>query len=390
MLGAVLRELERYELPVIVVDDGATDGTSAVLDRWAAAPECRDLRRVVRHTTNRGKAAALCSGFAEAARLGYTHVATMDTDGQHEVADLVNLTAVSARHPGSLILGARARRGVDVPLASRVGRCVSNGLVWLESGVSVADSQSGMRVYPLEHVAALAGRAPRYGYETEVLVRAGWHGVAIEERPIRCIYRVPGGRTTHFRLWGDTLACACMHARLLARALFPGPVRLGGTADRGTGTIPRRLGQWFSPRRLRQMARGSAASRERLSASVGVGLLMATLPIYGFKTVACLWLAGRFRLHPLAVVSVSSLCTPPLGLAFVALSICVGGFLMHGRPPDLSAIDLQEAGRWSALNTLIAEWLLGSVIAGSLLGVLGYALTRLLLARSSPADDCVC
>jgi len=132
------------------------------------------------------------------------------------------------------------------------------------------------------------------------------------------------------------------------------------------------------------MARGDAASQERLAASVGVGLLMATLPVYGVKTVICLWISGRFRLHPLAVIGTSSLSTPPLGLVFVALSICVGGLLINGSVPDLSAIDLRQAAQWSTFNALLVEWLLGSVIAGVGLGLLGYSIVRAILTRPSP------
>ncbi|MBC7835816.1 MAG: DUF2062 domain-containing protein [Phycisphaerales bacterium] len=382
-LGKVLEELSRHHLPVVVINDGATDDTDAVLSRWLDATDSRSLRRILRHCVNQGKAAALRSGFDEAARLGFSHAATIDTDGQHEVADLLKLIEVSSKDPGALIVGARMRAGSDAPVVSRIGRMLSNALVWLESGVSVTDSQSGMRVYPLAHMKAITGCASRYGFETEVLVRAGWYGVAVVEKPIRCIYHVPGGRTTHFRLWGDTLAAIGMHTRLLGRAHVPGPAKKLSTSDQRIGTIPRRLGHWFSPRRLGRMASGDAVSRERLSASVGAGLLMATLPIYGVKTVACLWLSGRFRLHPLAVISISSLSTPPLGLLFAALSICVGGLLIHGQLPDLTALNLRQAARWSTVNQFIAEWLLGSVIAGVALGAMGYTVTRAMLGRPS-------
>ena len=382
-VGEVLRGLARYALPIVVVNDGATDGTAAELERWVREGVGGPARRVVTHGANLGKAAALRSGFAEAVLLGGTHAATIDTDGQHDVADLGRLIELAAVHGGSLIVGTRSGEGAGAPIRSRVGRAVSNLLVRVESGVRVADSQSGMRVYPLGAVAGLGCCGSRYGFETEVLSRAGWRGVGVMETPIRCIYRVPGGRTTHFRAFGDTAAAIGMHAGLLGRALLVGPAPAEGEGEGWTGTIPRRLARWFSPRRLRGMARGDAASRERLAASVGVGLLMATLPIYGVKTVACLWLAGRFRLHPLMVVGVSSLSTPPLGLAFVGLSIGVGGVLLHGRVPNLGAIDLAGAARWSSVNALVVEWAVGSVVAGAALGVLGYAAARAVLRRPS-------
>ena len=379
-VGGVLAGLARYGLPVIVVNDGATDNTASVLDQWKRAG-VGEARHTITHPVNMGKAAALRSGFAEAARLGFTHAATIDTDGQHDPADLRELLDASAACSSGLIIGARVREGSSAPWASRIGRLLSNRLVWLESGVSVTDSQSGMRVYPLASMPCLTGSSSRYGFETEVITLAGWLSVPVIERPIRNIYCVPGGRATHFRLCRDTFAAVGMHARLLVRALSLGPVPLNQSDQQATGTVPRRLGSWFSLRRLRRMACGDSASQERLAASIGVGLLMATLPLYGVKTVICLWISGRFRLHPLAVLGTSSLSTPPLGLVFVALSISVGGLLVHGSVPDLGGIGLGQSAQWSTVNTLIVEWLLGSVIAGAGLGLLGYSVVRALLMR---------
>lgn len=384
-LGEVLRALDGLGLPVIVVNDGATDQTGAVLAAWRASPGA--AREVLTHEGNKGKAAALRSGFERGSQLGFTHAITIDTDGQHDVSDVPSLARLSESREEAIVIGARRREGSRAPIGSRVGRSISNALVWLESGVRVTDSQTGMRVYPLASMARLSGQASRYGFETEVLVRAGWAGVPVIETPIRCIYQVPGGRTTHFRAWGDSWAAVRMHTRLLGRAMLPGareapaPGKPGEAPD-GTGSIPRRLAQWLSPRRLGRMARGDGASRERLAASVGVGLLMATLPVYGIKTGACLWLSSRFRLHPLAVIGISSLSTPPVGLVFAALSVCVGGLVLHGRWPDIGAIDLGHAAQWSSMNALLTEWLLGSVVAGVGLGLFGYGVMLALLMQA--------
>lgn len=218
-LGGVLRELSDSGLPVIVVNDGATDHTAEVINHWLSAPDRVAQGRAVTHPSNQGKGAALSTAFIEAGRLGYTHAATIDTDGQHDVADLKRLIQESSRDPGSLIVGARAPAGWGAPWASRVGRAVSNWLVGLECGVAIADSQSGMRVYPIAETLECHVRSGRYGFETEVLVRAAWRGLRIIESPIRCMYEVPGGRTTHFRLVADSLRAVAMHVRLIGGAM---------------------------------------------------------------------------------------------------------------------------------------------------------------------------
>jgi uncharacterized protein (DUF2062 family) len=378
-LPAVLLALDNQQLPIIVVDDGSTDATEALLRKWSSGCPAKVRKIVVRHEHNMGKAAAICTGLKEAQRRGYTHAVTIDSDGQHDVADLSGLIDQSSRHPNAIVIGARTRGQIGVPGRSRIGRLLSNGLVWIESGIKVSDSQSGMRVYPIAATLALGAKASRFGFETEVLVLAGWRGTPIVEHPILSIYDLPGGRSTHFNLWGDTFAAVRMHARLLIRALGP---NVAGHAGWLTGTIPRRLGRWFSPRGLGRMARGDAVSRNRFAASIGVGLFIATLPIYGLKTVVSLWLAAQLKLHPLAVVGVSSLSTPPIGFLFIAYAICAGSLVLTGGLPDLSGLDGATTTQWSMTQELVLEWVVGGVIGGLALGGIAYALIRLMLVRS--------
>lgn len=78
------------DFEVIVVDDGSTDGSAAVLDELARA----DSRvRVVRHGSNRGYGAALRTGFATATKdlVFYT-----DGDGQYDVRELLRLRPLLA------------------------------------------------------------------------------------------------------------------------------------------------------------------------------------------------------------------------------------------------------------------------------------------------------
>ncbi|MCX5688871.1 MAG: glycosyltransferase family 2 protein, partial [Planctomycetota bacterium] len=310
LLAGVLEGLKALGLVVIVVDDGSMDETAAVLVAWQSEDPPR--RQVMRLTSNGGKAAALLAGFARARELGFTHALTIDSDGQHDPKDLPRLMEQANHEPGALVIGMRPMRMQACPLGSTIGRVISNHFVWVASGVRVCDSQSGLRCYPLDVVEALGVLAGRYGFETEVVTRAGWAGVAVHEVPIQCTYEVPGGRVTHFRKVHDSSAAVKMHARLVGRSLLPGaPLpRIGAISDQvPTGTILQRAWRWLGPGHLVNMIRNEQGGRERIAASVGTGLVMATLPLYGIKTIACLWLAARFRLHPTVVIGVSSLST---------------------------------------------------------------------------------
>src|SRR5690242_16142823 len=76
-LGEIVRRTRALALPVIVVNDGSTDGTADLLRTLAGESVV-----VVTHERNRGKAAALRTGFEAAHERGFTHAVTIDTDGQ--------------------------------------------------------------------------------------------------------------------------------------------------------------------------------------------------------------------------------------------------------------------------------------------------------------------
>src|SRR5689334_17319301 len=121
-LGEVIEQLAwGLGLAVIVVNDGCDDDSAAILARWSSC-ESSTGRWVVTHDRNLGKAAALRSGFGRARQLGFTHAITIDTDGQHDVADVPSLIRLAQQRPDALVLGARSTNVGNYPLGSRIGR----------------------------------------------------------------------------------------------------------------------------------------------------------------------------------------------------------------------------------------------------------------------------
>lgn len=388
-LASFLPSLDVCALPCIAIDDGSTDQTSIVLAAWCDQQPSR--RWLLTHDHNRGKAAALHAAFDLARQKNFTHALTIDTDGQHDARDIAGLLAASRHEPHLLIIGARDVRTRGYPLRSRVGRAISNALVWLASGQRVQDSQSGMRVYPLDTLARATPRrgwAPRYGFETEVLTRLGLQGVGCRETPIRCIYQPRDTARSHFRVFADSWRAMMMHARLLAAAhTWRSPAQQHG--DALLGTIPRRLLWWFAPMRIVRMARGDERDRRAFAASVAWGAFMAIAPLYGVKTVVCLWLSRRFGLHPLVVIAVSSITSPPIGFVVIAASIMLGHMLLEGTGPDaehwstlLTTIRSDIGSLPARLHGLFVEWLVGGFIAAIIVGLLTYVISRVVLRGS--------
>lgn len=182
-LGAVARETLRH-LPLVLVDDGSAEAGRSVAEEVAREPRVS----LVRHASNRGKGAALRSGFALARRLGYSHVITLDADGQHLPGDLPDVLAALHARPDALILGQRDLREAGAGWGSRSGRWLSNAWFRLVSHERGLDTQTGFRVYPLGPLAELRLEGERYELEVEVLAKAAWSGIPLVSTPIRVRY----------------------------------------------------------------------------------------------------------------------------------------------------------------------------------------------------------
>ncbi len=210
-VAAVARAAVASGAPVFVVDDGSTDDGPAILGQMTGI-------RLLRHPVNRGKGAALLTGMRAAAATADWAV-TIDADGQHRPADVGAL--LSAIRPGRRPIVVGRRRGMGLaPWTSRFGRGFSNFWVRCAGGPSIADTQSGFRIYPLAETLALDVRARRYQYEIEVLVRARWQGIEIVEAPVGVAYGQTGPRVSHFRPFLDFLRNTGTFSRLITRRVF--------------------------------------------------------------------------------------------------------------------------------------------------------------------------
>lgn len=219
-IGKVVAQLAQYQIPCILVDDGSNECCAAVIDKMAELPWVQ----TVRHERNRGKGAAVVTGFHAAWRQGYTHALQIDADGQHDVSDVPAFLARAQQNPNAVING-EPKYDETVPKVRFYGRYLTHVWVWINTlSMQIGDSMCGFRVYPLAATMNLLKRTQlgsRMDFDTEILVRLHWDGLPIVPLPIFVHYPVDG--VSHFDLWRDNLAISRMHARLFFGMLWRSP-----------------------------------------------------------------------------------------------------------------------------------------------------------------------
>jgi glycosyltransferase involved in cell wall biosynthesis len=211
--------------PVWVVVDGSTDGSAQRLLAMAAADPGL---RVIVLPRNRGKGAAIFAGLDQAAARGFTHVLTMDSDGQHPAQVIASFMAASAAAPAAMVLGV-PKFDASAPQLRVQGRRVSNGWANLETlWAGIGDSLYGFRVYPIAPLRAIMMRQAwmrRFDFDPEAVVRLCWRGVRPInlDAPVR-YFRADEGGVSHFHYGRDNLLLTWMHARLFCGFLLRLPV----------------------------------------------------------------------------------------------------------------------------------------------------------------------
>ena len=210
-----VRQARAQWTPVWVVVDGSTDGSERSL--LAMAADDPGLHVIVL-PENRGKGAAVLEGIEQAARQGFTHALTMDSDGQHPADLIPAFMAASRAAPGAMVLG-KPVFGPEAPALRVNGRKVSNGWANLETlWMGVGDSLYGFRVYPIAPLARImrANRfMRRFDFDPEAVVRLCWAGVRPinMDAPVRYLSAEEGG-VSHFKYLRDNTLLTWMHTRL--------------------------------------------------------------------------------------------------------------------------------------------------------------------------------
>lgn len=252
LADTVSRALEHWQ-DVLVVIDGSTDGSDAAVEAMRAA---HPGLRILKQARNCGKGAAVLRGTEFAMGEGFTHVLTMDADGQHPAEWIPKFIALAEAHPEAVLFG-KPVFGPEAPQLRVQGRRISNSWAALETlGWGIGDSLFGMRVYPAKALLrAFRGTffARRFDFDTEIAVRVCWQGTPAVKvpTPVRYLTAAEGG-VSQFRYFRDNALLTWMHTRLFFGFVFRLPVLLG------------RIVRGGNP--LKKVAAGDAVTGQDLSA----------------------------------------------------------------------------------------------------------------------------
>jgi len=224
---STVREAREQWAPVWVVFDGSNDGTREQVESMAANdPQLR----VMALPYNQGKGAAVLHGLLEAEKLGYTHVLTMDADGQHPPDKIAEFMRVSAAHPDKMILG-KPVFDASAPAIRVAGRKLSNVWADLETlWAGIGDTLFGFRVYPIRPLREVMQGTywmRRFDFDPEAAVRLCWRGVMPIniDTPVKYFRKDEGG-VSHFNYLRDNILLTGMHTRLVGGFLLRLPLLL--------------------------------------------------------------------------------------------------------------------------------------------------------------------
>ncbi len=183
-IGSIVLRTLKYADRVIVIDDGSMDRTAEVAALAGA--------QVLRHEMNLGKGAALKTGFASLN--GDAVIVTIDTDGQHDPADIPRLVSPILEGDADMVNGSRYLNGnkKDTPVYRRMGQKVLDLATNIGCGLSITDTQSGFRAFAGRTKGIFRFEQKGLAIESEMLADAAAAGLRIQEVEIGVRYDVDG------------------------------------------------------------------------------------------------------------------------------------------------------------------------------------------------------
>ncbi|MGN8646367.1 glycosyltransferase [Gracilibacillus sp. HCP3S3_G5_1] len=188
---------------ILVINDGSKEKCSIIFDQIKEKNECE----ILQHAINMGKGRGLKNAFNYALNhYQELHgVITVDADGQHAPDDIKKVADQLLNTDRKIVLGSRDFSQKDIPFRSRFGNKLTSKVLYLATGMKIADTQTGLRgihINALPYLLDIKGE--RYEYEMNMILEARKKGIEIEEVTIQTIY-LNDNESSHFNPIADSL-----------------------------------------------------------------------------------------------------------------------------------------------------------------------------------------
>lgn len=357
-LANVIADVKEYTANLIVVNDGSTDSSSDII------ADIQDVEKIS-YPKNKGKGYAIRQGFKHALSLGYEFAITIDSDGQHYAKDLPIFINEIKKKPDSLLIGSRFMEGKEQSKSSGFANKFSNFWFQVETGLKLADTQSGYRLYPIKTMEKKKWFCNKYEFEIEVIVRAAWKGLDVRCVPIDVFYPIKDERITHFRPFKDFFRISVLNTILVTLALL--------------FYRPRMIIRDLKGKSLREIyrtrIRNANESKGKVAAAVGFGVFMGIFPIWGYQLLVGFIIAHWLKLNKAIFFVAANISLPPMIPVILYLSYVSGSFLM-GHTTWHVDIDLDI----ESVGSNIKQYIIGAVALSVVMGLIFYGITFLLLA----------
>jgi len=311
-LKRVVDGVLQYTNNIIIINDGATDSTTQILEGYSQLTQ-------IAVPQNKGKGHALRLGFNKAISLDYHYAITIDSDGQHFPEDIkVFIEALEdAENKNLLLIGARNMDQEGVPGKSSFGNKFSNFWFWFETGIKLTDTQSGFRLYPLNTIKKLKFYTNKFEFEIEVIVKAAWNDVSVQNVPIQVLYD-ENERVSHFRPFKDFTRISILNTWLVLITIFY--------------IQPRKLFRKLKNKGIKRFFiedfLGSQDSPSKKGLSIALGIFIGLSPIWGFQTLLVIFLAIVLKLNKAIAFAFSNVSLPPFIPFILYASSKMGQFIL--------------------------------------------------------------
>jgi glycosyltransferase involved in cell wall biosynthesis len=349
---------------LIIVNDGATDSTPEILKQF------EDQVTILVNSPNRGKGFSLRRAFKKAIEMGFENALTIDSDGQHFPSDIPMMLQAAVDHPGAVIMGSRNMQQEGVPQKSSFGNKFSNFWFKAETWITLPDTQTGFRIYPLKPLKRMWLVTTKFELEIEVIVKLAWKNVPFVAVPIQVKYD-PDERVSHFRPGRDFFRISVLNTFLCFGALLY--------------YYPKKFLSINTLKAIKHEAIKPEESNLKKALSIGFGFFMGIIPLWGFQLLIGIPLSVLFRMNKVLFIAAANISIPPMIPFIVYGSLLCGQFVTTGHTDPAKIIDFST----KAMQENAVQYFIGATVLAVISFVLSFGISYVLLKllRKEPVSQ---